>query len=81
MNPSKPLGLRRAVNRQNLAGDIAGQIAGEEQERVGDFLRFAHALEGNRRADALHNFFRQVGDHVGAGYARRNGVDPRKCGS
>ena len=55
---------------------MAGQIAGQEQEHVGHFLRFAHPAQGNGGGNALHQLRRQGGHHVRTGDTGGYGVDP-----
>ena len=70
-----------AVHGDYGAGDVAGEVGGEEEEDVGDFLGFADAAEGDAGGNGVDHFLGEGGEHVGAGDAWGNGVDTDVVGA
>src|SRR5271156_3126853 len=67
-----------AVDREALAGEIAGLVAGDEEDRLGDLFDRRGALGGDRREKASLRVFAAASEtveHVGGDRAGGDGVD------
>src|SRR5262245_45266343 len=72
--------LLASIDAQHLAGDPAGIVRGEEQDRMGDVLGAAETLQRDRVDQAALTFLAiglplPLGRRVGADEARRHIVD------
>lgn len=63
------------VDLEDGAGDVAGKVAGEEEEGVSDVTRLTDAAEGDGLDEGLNHFGGEFGDHVGVGDAGGDSVD------
>lgn len=64
-----------SVNHDDLAGDVAGFIGGEESGGVGDVLRLAEVCQGNAGEQGFAGFLRNGIGHIGGDETGGNGVD------
>lgn len=64
-----------AVDREDFAGDVAGEVTSEEKEGVGDVAGLADAAEGDGFDERFDDFGRELRDHVGVCDAGGDGVD------
>ena len=64
-----------AGDREYSARDVGCPVAGEEEEGVGYVLRLRHPAHRDIPDDRLYHLVREHGDHIGAGDARRDGID------
>ena len=75
------LDLSGAIYGDHGAGNVAGEIGGEEEEDVGDFLGFTDAAEGDAGGDSVNHLLGEGGEHIGAGDAGGDGVDADVVGA
>src|SRR6185369_670411 len=85
INPRKksgnPLHRHAAVDAQDLPGDVAGQVAGEEQHGGGDLPGLAHPLERKAVDDPFDDLGVDLRRHIGVDEARRDRVDAHAAGA
>ena len=65
----------RPSNRKNGTGDIGSQIAGQEEESIGNILRLSHSSQRDVLDNWLNHLIRKDSYHIGAGNSRGDGVD------
>src|SRR5438132_8172849 len=63
-----------AVHRQRLSGYVARFVAGEKQRRSGHFVDNTKTRERCNRNQALAQFLRPAGGHVGLDVCRRETI-------
>lgn len=71
----KRLHRHAAVDHDDLPGDVAGFVGGEEGGRMGDVFRLAEVGQGDAGEQGLSGFFGNGVGHVRGDESGRNGVD------
>src|SRR5688500_13497931 len=67
--------VQTAVDVQNGAGDVAGGVGGQVEDRLGGFLGGALATQGDAACQSGHLLGGEVGVDVGVDHAGADGVD------